>query len=167
MDRRRVARNVALLLLAVGVAYLVVNPPLWLVPVGEYDTTTVTAVDADGTELATVDVRIADTDKKRHVGLSETDSLAPDAGMLFVFDGDGPHSFYMPKEMAFPLDIVFVAGNGTVTAIHHAPLPADVPEGTDARYVGRGRYVLEVNMGWTNTTGLDVGDRIEVPATAG
>ncbi|MFC6723812.1 DUF192 domain-containing protein [Halobium palmae] len=130
---------------------------------GQYDRTTVTAVDDNGTELATVEVRVADTFEKRYTGLSDTASLDDGEGMLFVHPNGGTHAYVM-REMAFPLDIVFVAENGTVTAIHRAPLP---PEGTSegdlTRYRGRGTYVLEVPMGYTNRTGIDVGDRLVVP----
>jgi uncharacterized membrane protein (UPF0127 family) len=61
------------------------------------------------------------------------------------------------RNMSFPLDIVFVDANGTITRIHHAAVD------DDGRFVGEGRYVLEVNRGWANRTGVDVGDRIELP----
>lgn len=134
---------------------------------GAYETGTVRALAPDGSHLATVDVRIADTPEKHRVGLSKTDTLGPDEGMLFVFDDPGPRAFYMPESMAFPLDMVFARANGTITTIHHAPLPANVPEGTDARYRGPGRYVLEVPLGWANRTGVSVGDRLVGPAGLG
>jgi len=121
---------------------------------------TVTAIDANGTELATVRVAIANDSSERYTGLSDTESLAADEGMLFVFPNAGEYNFVM-RRMDFPLDIVFVAENGTVTRIHHAP----VPDGEYEReYPGEGKYVLEVNRGWTNETGLDVGDRLILPA---
>jgi hypothetical protein len=87
--------------------------------------------------------------------------------MLFVHDAEGQHAYVM-RDMAFPLDIVFVAADGTVTTIHHATLP---PEGTSesdlTRYRGEGRYVLELPLGTTNETGLDAGDRVVVPESVG
>ncbi|WP_419181131.1 DUF192 domain-containing protein [Haloarcula litorea] len=172
-----------------GVLLLAVQPSLWvgLVGVGDYDrgtvtvyengtgaatatgtspteeATTVAAQSVDGKRLATVEVRIAATASQRYVGLSETASLAPDEGMLFVHDEVDSHAYVM-RNMSFPLDIVFVDADGTVTTIHHAALP---PAGTGnedlRRYRGRGKYVLEVNRGWTNRTGVEVGDRVVVP----
>jgi hypothetical protein len=123
---------------------------------GGYERATVTAVNAGGTELATVDVRIADTPDKRYLGLSDTDSLGPDEGMLFTYEREDRYAYVM-RNMSFPLDIVFVDANGTITRIHHAAVD------DDGRFVGEGRYVLEVNRGWANRTGVDVGDRIELP----
>nr|WP_235063426.1 DUF192 domain-containing protein [Candidatus Halobonum tyrrellensis] len=127
---------------------------------GDYDRTTVAVRDENGSSLATVEVRIADTRAKRYTGLSDTESLADGEGMLFVHPNGGRHAYVM-RRMEFPLDIVFASANGTVTRIHHAELP---PEGADSlrRYPGEGRYVLEVPYGYANRTGIDVGDRLVV-----
>jgi uncharacterized membrane protein (UPF0127 family) len=122
-----------------------------------YERTTVTAYDANGTELATVEVRVADTSDKRYTGLSDTESLLPGEGMWFVHPVEGRQAYVM-RGMSFPIDIVFVDANGTVTRVFHADV-----EGTDAPYEARAKYVLEVNRGWANRTGVAEGDRV-VPA---
>jgi uncharacterized membrane protein (UPF0127 family) len=118
-----------------------------------YERTTVTAYDANGTELATVEVRVADTTGKRYTGLSDTESLPPDEGMWFVHPVEDRQAYVM-RGMSFPLDIIFVDANGTVTTIHHAPVDAS------SGFEGRAKYVLEVNRGWANRTGLEAGDRV-------
>ncbi|WP_224270156.1 DUF192 domain-containing protein [Haloprofundus salinisoli] len=130
----------------------------------EYETTTVTVVDGvNGTELAAVDVRIADTYNKRYTGLSNTTSLDDGEGMLFIHDSEDEYSYVM-RNMDFPLDIVFVDANGTITQIHHATLdPSGASEGQLTRYTGYGQYVLEVPMGYTNRTGVSEGDRLLIP----
>ncbi|WP_049986595.1 DUF192 domain-containing protein [Halobellus rufus] len=148
-------------LLAVGVVAVASNPGL--LPTGEYERTSVTLVDGDTDEtLATVNARVADTQSKRYTGLSETDSLGANEGMLFVHDEEGQYAYVM-RDMAFPIDIVFVDGEGTITAIHHAELP---PEGTSnddlRRYRGRGKYVLEVPYNYTSERGVEIGDRIRI-----
>jgi uncharacterized membrane protein (UPF0127 family) len=120
-----------------------------------YERTTVTASDANGTELATVEVRVADTGDTRYTGLSGTGSLSPDEGMWFVHPEEGRQAYVM-RGMSFPLDIVFVDSNGTVTRIFHADVA-----GAGAPYRARAKYVLEVNRGWANRTGLEAGDRVE------
>ncbi|MFC4358313.1 DUF192 domain-containing protein [Halobium salinum] len=127
-----------------------------------YDRETVSVENGSRT-LATIEVRIADTYEKRYTGLSDTESLDSGEGMLFVHDEEGRHAYVMRK-MDFPLDILFVDANGTITTIHHAPVP---PEGTSGneleRYRGTGKYVLEVPMGYANETGIEVGDRLVIP----
>ena len=162
MDRGKqlTAAGVALLLLATVV--VVVGSPFG--GTGEYAWTTVTIEDEDGSRLATVDVRIANTSAKRYTGLSNTSSLPDGEGMLFVHEREDEYTYAFHMEgMAFPLDIVFVDANGTITTIHHAPVPEEIPGG-DGRFPGRGMYVLEVPRGYTNATGVEVGDRVVIPA---
>ena len=128
---------------------------------GDYEHTTVAAVDGEtGEELGRVNAAVADSFSKRYVGLSETDRLPDRRGMLFVHDDVGERTYVM-RNMSFGLDIVFVDSDGTITAIHDAPEPGPGENGTDQRYSGEGRYVLEVNRGWTDERGVEVGDRLE------
>jgi uncharacterized membrane protein (UPF0127 family) len=162
-DRLVTILAVGLVVLAIGLWALGPTGPLGgLLHPLEYETGTVTLADENGTELATVEVRIADTERERYVGLSETDSLQAGEGMLFDFPEESRHEFVM-RDMNFPLDIVFVAPNGTITTIHHAPTPSNAAE-DDQRYPGTGQYVLEVPRGYTNATGLDVGDTVAIPS---
>jgi len=163
MDRRTAVALAAAVGLVV-LALVVFQFGFWLafVDPGEYDRTTVGITDESGDHLGTVDVRVADTATKRAIGLSRTDALGPDEGMLFVHEAEGRHRYVM-RDMAFGLDIVFVDANGTITEIHHAdPAGPITPELLLTRYAGEGRYVLEVTRGWTNETGVEVGDRVDV-----
>jgi len=127
-------------------------------PGSGYETTAVDLVDENGTRLATVDAWVADSFVKRYTGLSDTSALEPGQGMLFVHDEEGRHAYVM-RDMAFPLDMVFVAADGTITTIHHAPVESD---GDLTEYSGRAKYVLEVPMGYTNRTGVEEGDRVRI-----
>ncbi len=114
-----------------------------------------------GTKLGAVTAAIADTDDTRRLGLSDTDCLPDDRGMLFVFDTDGSRSFWM-QEMDFGIDIVYIAEGGTITSIHHAEAPADDESGREQhhRYPGEGQYVLEVPYRWTAERGIASGDSV-------
>jgi uncharacterized membrane protein (UPF0127 family) len=165
MDRDRAVTLAAagLVVLAIGLwATGPTGPLAGLLHPLDYEETTVSVADENGTALATVDVRVADTERERYIGLSETAALADDEGMLFVFDDSDRRTFVM-RDMAFPLDIVYVAPNGTITTIEHAPTPAETPGDDLRRYRGTARYVLEVPRGFTNRTGTEVGDRVVIP----
>jgi uncharacterized membrane protein (UPF0127 family) len=114
-----------------------------------------------GTKLGAVTAAIADTDDTRRLGLSDTDCLPDDRGMLFVFDTDGSRSFWM-QEMDFGIDIVYIAEGGTITSIHHAEAPADDESGREQhhQYPGEGQYVLEVPYRWTAERGIASGDSV-------
>lgn len=125
---------------------------------------TVTLRDRTETVLGAVSVTIADTAQERFTGLSETASLGPNEGMLFVYEFEGQRTFVM-RNMSYPLDIIFVAPNGTITTIHHAETEPNTPNSELTGYSGSAQYVLEVNRGYTNETGVDEGDIVEVPET--
>jgi uncharacterized membrane protein (UPF0127 family) len=119
-------------------------------------------VSEGGETLGVVDARVADTRRERYRGLSGAASLAPGEGMVFVYRTEGTRAFVM-REMDFGLDIVFVGGEGRVTAVHHAEAPPpDTPEDELRRYTGRAKWVLEVPHGWTDRRGVDVGDNVTV-----
>ena len=176
MDRDRLVRLAAaalfVLTLAVGGAF-----GLGVVDLDEGPTTddgaggrtvdptaTVTVRAPDGTPRAELRVAVADSQIERYEGLSNTAPLDDGEGMLFVHDEESRYAYVM-REMNYPLDIVFVAANGTDTTVHHAELPAEGTSGGDLeRYRGRGKYVIELAYGYTNETGIVAGDRVVVPA---
>ena len=127
-----------------------------------YERATVTVSDENGTQLATVEVRIADTRGKRYLGLSATEELPMGEGMLFVHGSEGRQSYVM-RNMSFPLDIVYIGADREITTVHHAPVPHGEYERT---YTGRAKWVLEVPRGWANETGVEPGDRVAIPPAA-
>lgn len=123
---------------------------------------TVTFTAENGTELGRVEAAVADTPDERYRGLSNTDPLPPDTGLLFVFDEEANRTFVM-REMNYPIDMVFVGSDGRVTAIHHAETEADDDPGADLTpYRGRAKWVLEVPYDWTTRHGVTVGDRVVI-----
>lgn len=124
-----------------------------------YETTEV-RVTSDGETLGSVTAAVADTQELRYLGLSDTESLPPDRGMLFVYESVGDHTFVM-RGMDFGIDIVYADGDDTITRIHHAPKPGPNEDGNEQRYPGRGQYVLEINYGWTTERGVEAGDVLE------
>ncbi|MFT4947418.1 MAG: uncharacterized membrane protein (UPF0127 family), partial [Natronomonas sp.] len=114
---------------------------------------------SDGEELGSVTAAIADTQDLRITGLSETESLPEDRGMLFVFNTANTRPFVM-REMDFAIDIVYADVDGTITGIYHAPAPGPDEDGENQRYEGFGQYVLEVSYDWTTDRGIETGDRL-------
>ncbi len=104
---------------------------------------------------ATVRVEVARTPAQREHGLMDRPALAPDAGMIFVFDETAPHGFWM-KNTLVPLDLIFIGDDARVAAVvERAPLSLEVTDGgVDSR------YVLEVNRGWAREHGVAPGARV-------
>src|SRR3989442_6984962 len=100
-----------------------------------------------------VSLEVAATPAERERGLMYRSSLAEGRGMLFVFDKDGNHAFWM-KNTLIPLDMLFIARDGTVVGIHANATPlstADIAVGKPSR------YVLEVPGGWAARQGIAAG----------
>ena len=168
MDRRPLVYAAAALVALAGVAYLglatgAVAPYLAGYDSADpngYDHAQVAVVDAEtGETLGQVEAAVADTFPKRYVGLSETDRLPADRGMLFVHGGVDERTYVM-RNMSFGLDIVFADADGRITAVREAPKPGPDENGADQEYTGEARYVLEVNRGWAADRGVEPGDRL-------
>jgi uncharacterized membrane protein (UPF0127 family) len=115
------------------------------------------AVIRGGASTVEVSLEVAATPAERERGLMYRSSLAEGRGMLFVFDADRNHSFWM-KNTLIPLDMLFIARDGTVVGIHANATPlstADIAVGKPSR------YVLEVPGGWAARHGIDEGARVE------
>lgn len=117
-----------------------------------------TIVKADGTRHS-FSVELVDTDESRARGLMYRTDLADDAGMLFDFLSERPVSFWMMNTY-IPLDMIFVAADGTVRNIHANARPHDR---TSIPSDGPVRFVLEIPGGRAAELGLAAGDRMEHP----
>lgn len=115
----------------------------------------------DGTAVA---VEVADSAEERRVGLSEHVSLAPDRGMLFLFDEPGAYAFWM-KDMDFSIDIIWLNGETIVGIEPNVPVPTpgvgtgDLPIYEPEFPTDR---VLEVNAGLAAAHGLAPGDFLDI-----
>lgn len=116
---------------------------------------------------ATLTLEIADTYASREHGLMNRTALAPRSGMIFVFPAEGRQMFWM-KNTLIPLDMVFVASDGTITSI--APdVPAstlETPDDAVAQRSGECRYVIELAAGEAKLAGLRRGEKLALPRLA-
>jgi uncharacterized membrane protein (UPF0127 family) len=108
-------------------------------------------------------VELAYQPADRALGLGYREGLAPGTGMLFLFDGSEPRSFWM-RGMQFCIDILWIE-NGLIQGAAESVCPE--PPGTadaDLRsYVSPVpvTYVLEVPAGWLDAYGLGLGTPVE------
>jgi uncharacterized membrane protein (UPF0127 family) len=114
-------------------------------------------LESDG-KTHVVRVELADTPEKRERGLMFRKELAEGQGMLFLFDEEGEHSFWM-KDTLIPLDMIFVDSAGRVTGIVARARPLTLEPRIGG---GMSRTVLEVPGGWAAAHGVRVGDRMRV-----
>lgn len=104
-------------------------------------------------------VEVVATPAARTRGLMYRRELAEGAGMLFVFDEEADHSFWM-KNTFIPLDMIFVGGDRRVVGVHANARPHSLAPIS----VGRpSRWVIEVPGGWAVRAGIAAGDRVDLP----
>ncbi len=115
--------------------------------------------------LPTVELRIKDArasadvvskPEDRALGLMFRRSLAPDSGMLFIFDTTEYQRFWM-KNTLIRLSIAFITGDSLIADIlEMAPLDTTTPYASSKP----ARYALEMNSGWFQSHGIKPGDTV-------
>lgn len=102
-----------------------------------------------------VHARVADDETERRRGLSGTEVLPDDEGMLFVFSFRGKHGFWM-KDMKYSIDVLWMDVGGRVVDIQTCLDPASYPQVFSP--IADAQYVVEVSCGWSEKNGVQVGN---------
>jgi hypothetical protein len=91
----------------------------------------------------------------RTVGLMHRERLAPNHGMLFIFEDKSQQCFWMRNTLV-PLTIAFIEDDGTIAQL------ADMAPKTEVNHCSHKpvRYALEMEQGWFAKRGLAAGARI-------
>ena len=121
------------------------------------DPTPLVAITATG--VKSFGIEVADDPNERSTGLMYRETMPEDRGMLFVFEEMQPVSFWM-KNTPLPLDLVFIAQDGTVRAIKKGEpfSEATISPGVPVR------FVLELKAGTAAKAGIVAGTELRHPA---
>lgn len=111
---------------------------------------------------ASFQVELAETEAEKQIGLSDTENLSENEGMLFLFDEPGFYSFWM-RNMNFPIDIIFINGDRVTTVISNA-LPPSETGGSLPTFqpTEESDKVLEVNAGIAKKYNITEGSIIDI-----
>jgi uncharacterized membrane protein (UPF0127 family) len=100
-------------------------------------------------------VEVAKTPEEQRKGLMGRKSLGKDEGMLFIFESEAYHGFWM-KDTLIPLSIAFIDKERKIIRISEMkPLALDSHDPPQPIL-----YALEMNKGWFAAHGIKVGDVI-------
>ena len=102
-----------------------------------------------------IQVEVAKTPEERTHGLMGRRHLGKDEGMLFIFEREDYHGFWM-KDTQIPLSIAFVDKEGQIVGIKDMkPLTLETHAPSQPIL-----YALEMKKGWFSANGIKVGDII-------
>lgn len=105
-----------------------------------------------------VDVEVAANELARTRGLMWRKELPEGQGMLFVFQNEEPHSFWM-RNTLIPLDMIFIDAEGEIVGIVHRAEPKTL---VSRRVDADSKYVLEVPGGWAEQKAVREGSKVEL-----
>ncbi len=107
------------------------------------------------------EVMVSDSQKEREIGLSKTQSLSQNQGMIFIFEKPDYYYFWM-KNMKFPIDIIFINNDKIVTIKENAkPLKGDESPIIYAPTEPSNK-VLEISAGLAEKYKLRNGDKVAI-----
>ena len=100
-------------------------------------------------------VEVAKTPEERAKGLMGRKHLSKDGGMLFIFETEDYHGFWM-KNTLIPLSIAFIGKEGRIVKITEMKPLSLASHGPPKPVL----YALEMNKGWFSANGIKAGDMI-------
>jgi uncharacterized membrane protein (UPF0127 family) len=102
-----------------------------------------------------ITAELATTPQKRTIGMMFREKVAPNHGMLFVFEFKGQQCFWM-RNTPLPLSIAFIEDDGTILQI------TDMAPHSDALHCSQRpvRFALEMEQGWFARKGAQVGSKL-------
>ena len=112
-------------------------------------------------EYRKIDLKIADTPKKRAYGLMHQKDLPENAGMLFVFSKPGKQTFWM-KDTLIPLDMIILSPELQIVDIKTNLTPQS-KEIIISHEISA--YVIEVNGGYCDRNRIAIGDPVSLHLT--
>lgn len=103
-----------------------------------------------------IHAELANTYDARLLGLMFRESLAPNHGMLFIFDEDDTHCMWM-RNTPLPLSVAFIDSHGAIVNIEEMKARTD-----DPHCAKHGVHIaLEMAAGWYKSHGLAAGSVIK------
>jgi uncharacterized membrane protein (UPF0127 family) len=102
-------------------------------------------------------VEMALTEAQQTVGLMFRKSVAPDGGMLFVWDGVRDSTMWMRNTIS-PLDMVFINADGTIRRVVENTVPESLAI-IDSH--GPVKATLELAAGTAKRLDIHAGDKVE------
>jgi len=116
-----------------------------------------TFISAKGKIISGIDIELADNESAHAMGLMFRTKMEEKQGMLFIFQTEEEHSFWM-KNTIIPLDIIFLNAKKEIIKIHKSTAPYQEEPGYESGKPAM--YVIEVNAGYCDKFNIEEGCKI-------
>lgn len=118
---------------------------------------TLTIRSVNGAVKGSFDIEIAETSDAVRQGLKYRENMADKQAMLFIFDDQQAHDFWM-QDTYMPLDMLFIDEGGKIFHIaeNTVPFSEELVEST-----GLNKYTLEIKAGMARKLKITTGDKID------
>jgi uncharacterized membrane protein (UPF0127 family) len=155
LERKLVFSSLVLFLILIGASLIIGKGPSVL-------------FDTDGESLATdtltlgaseIKIVVSRDEVSRSKGLGGVETLAPDTGMLFIFENTDIWGIWM-KDMKISIDVLWLDDMGRIVSVEENMSPETYPKIFFP--TNRSRYVLEVPTGTFKTSGALRGSVIDL-----
>jgi len=103
---------------------------------------------------------IADDEEKRALGLMHIKKLEENEGIIFIFEDEGIHQFWM-KNTYLPLDILFIDKNLKIIDIQSME-PCNMNECILYSPPRSIKYAIEVERGFCTRNGIKIDDEVKI-----
>ena len=113
----------------------------------------------NSSSIARIFVEVPDDLEEHMRGLMFRQYLPWNAGMLFAFNNEEPRTFWM-KNTLIPLDMIFIGDNSEIVDVIENVPPCEQDPCPSYPSKEPAQYVLEVNAGFVQQNGIQVGDRL-------
>lgn len=113
-------------------------------------------------DLRVIDIELAVTPAQQRQGLMYRESLAANAGMLFVYNESAQRSFWMMNTL-IPLDIAYISKEGSINEVLtmqpcRRRMGFRCPSYSSSEPF---RYALEMNAGWFEYSNINAGSYLK------
>ncbi|NOY22628.1 MAG: DUF192 domain-containing protein [Acidobacteria bacterium] len=106
-------------------------------------------------------MELATTQEQWIRGLMYRHTLAPNTGMLFIYDHPAPYAFWM-KNCFIHLDIIWLSKDKKIVYYVENVPPCDQPDCPSYGSMNMAKYVVEANPGTVKNHKLQLGDTLEI-----
>lgn len=112
-----------------------------------------------------VELEVAENITQQAYGLMNRTKLAPNAGMIFIFEDEQPRQFWM-KNTLINLDIAYVDKEKTIIDIQTMKAVTSVLQTDLPSYPSKkpAQFAIEMNAGWFKKHKISLGAKIKILA---